>query len=70
MKFGAWGTVIAALYCFTLILMVALPAIGVGMLVAYLDWVLFPALAAFLALLGYGLYRMNYNGKAARNAGN
>ncbi len=68
-KIGACGTVIAALCCFTPILVVALPAAGVGAPVAYLDWLLFPALGAFLALLGYGLYRMNFNGKAARNAG-
>jgi mercuric ion transport protein len=68
-KFGACGTVITALCCFTPILVIVLSAAGAGVLVQYLDWVLFPALGVFLLLLGYGLYRLNSNRKATGNAG-
>ena len=54
---GIVGTVVAALCCFTPILVVLLAAIGLSAALGWLDYVLFPALAFFIALTIYALYR-------------
>ncbi len=54
---GVVGTVVAALCCFTPILVVLLGLVGLGALTGYLDYVLLPALAVFLGLIAYGLVR-------------
>lgn len=56
---GVIGAVVAALCCFTPVLAIALPAIGLGGLMAYVynDFVLLPALAAFLTMIGVALWR-------------
>ena len=56
---GIGGTVLAALCCFTPILPIALSAVGLtGLLgVLYNDAVLFPALAVFILITGYALWR-------------
>ena len=56
LKTGAIGTVVAALCCFTPLLVWLLAAIGLTSLVAYLDIVLLPLLAIFLVMLLLGLY--------------
>lgn len=56
LKIGAIGTVIAAICCFTPLLVWGLGAIGLSSLVAYLDIVLLPLLAIFLMMLLLGLY--------------
>lgn len=56
-KTGIVGTVIAAICCATPVLVVALGAIGLSAWVSGLDYVLFPALAVFLGITGYGLWR-------------
>lgn len=53
---GGAGSVIAALCCFTPILVVALGALGLSAWLGWADYVLFPALAAFLGLTVHGLY--------------
>ncbi len=53
---GAVGAVIAAVCCATPVLVIALGAVGLAAVAAYLDYVLLPALAVCLGLLGYGLY--------------
>ena len=55
--FGGAGTGIAAICCFTSVLVIALTAVGAAGAIAYLDMVLFPMLAFFIVLTGYGLYR-------------
>jgi mercuric ion transport protein len=65
---GAAGSVIAAICCFTPVLVIAFGAIGLSAWVGWLDYVLFPMLAFFLALTGYGLYRLR-QGRLARGAG-
>ncbi len=57
---GVGGTVIAAICCFTPALVVLLGAMGLSALVGWwLDYfLLFPALAFFLALTGYAAYRL------------
>lgn len=54
---GATGTAIAAACCFTPLLVVALPALGLAAWLGWIDYVLFPALAFFAALTAYGFYR-------------
>jgi mercuric ion transport protein len=55
---GAAGSVIAPLCCFTPALVIAFGVIGLSAWVGWLDYVLFPMLAFFLALTGYALYRI------------
>jgi len=57
LRTGVVGTVVAALCCFTPVLVILLGTIGLASLVGYLDYVLFPALAFFLALTIYALWR-------------
>jgi mercuric ion transport protein len=57
LKTGIVGAVIAALCCFTPILVMLLGVLGLGGLTGYLDYVLFPVLFIFLGLIAYGLYR-------------
>ena len=57
LRFGIIGTLIAALCCFTPILVVLLGAVGLAALTGYLDYVLFPALAFFIGLTIYALYK-------------
>ncbi len=57
LKIGVVGTVIAALCCFTPVLVILFGTIGLSAMVGYLDYVLFPALGFFLALTIYALWR-------------
>lgn len=57
LKVGIIGTVIAALCCFTPVLVVLFGAVGLAAVVGYLDVVLFPALGIFLLLTIYALWR-------------
>lgn len=54
---GVVGTVIAALCCFTPLLVVLLGAVGLSAMLGWLDFVLLPALAAFAGLTIYALAR-------------
>ena len=53
-KTGLWGSIIAAICCFTPVLVVGLGLVGLATLTAYLDYVLFPLLCFFLILALYG----------------
>ena len=57
LKIGVAGTVIAAICCFTPVLVVLLGAVGLSAWVGGLDVVLLPALAIFLAITAYGLVK-------------
>ncbi len=50
-KVGIIGAVIAALCCFTPILVILFGALGISALVGYLDYVLFPLLGLFLLVI-------------------
>ena len=67
---GITGSVIAAICCFTPVLGGLLGVIGVAALVDYFnlygDFVLFPALAFFLGLTGYALYRRSKRAPVAQ----
>jgi mercuric ion transport protein len=53
---GAVGAVIAVVCCATPVLVIALGTVGLAAVAAYLDFVLLPAFAVCLGLIGYGLY--------------
>jgi len=54
---GIVGTLIAALCCFTPLLVGLLGALGLAAAVGWLDQVLLPALAIFVAITVYALVR-------------
>lgn len=54
---GLVGTVLAALCCFTPLLVVLLGGLGLSAVVGYLDYVLLPTLAIFVAITLYALWR-------------
>lgn len=58
---GITGTVIAALCCFTPVLVVLLGVVGLSAWVGGLDYVLFPALAVFIGITVYALVRRAKN---------
>lgn len=57
LSFGIIGTVIAALCCFTPILVVLFGAVGLSALAGYLDTVLLPALGLFVLITAYSVWR-------------
>ena len=54
---GTIGTVIAALCCFTPVLVVLFGFVGLSAVVGYLDFVLLPALAVFVLITIYAVIR-------------
>jgi mercuric ion transport protein len=54
---GIVGTVIAALCCFTPVLVVLLGVVGLSAVLGWIDYVLLPALAFFVGLTIYALWR-------------
>ena len=57
LKIGIIGAIIAALCCFTPVLVVLLGTVGLSAALGWLDYVLFPALAFFVGLTIYAVYR-------------
>ena len=57
LRVGVVGTVVAALCCFTPLLVVLLGAVGLSAAVGWLDYVLLPALAAFLGITIFAVVR-------------
>jgi len=57
LKTGIIGSAIAALCCFTPVLVILFGAIGLAAWVGYLDYVLMPALLFFIALTLYAVTR-------------
>ena len=57
LKMGVIGTVIAALCCFTPVLVVLFGVVGLSAIVGYLDYVLLPALALFVLITIYAVVR-------------
>jgi mercuric ion transport protein len=56
-KVGLAGTAITVLCCVTPVLVILMGAVGLSALVGMLDYVLFPALAVFLIITGYALWK-------------
>ena len=57
LKVGITGSVIAAICCFTPVLVILFGVIGLSAIVGWLDFVLFPALAVFLGVTAYALIK-------------
>lgn len=66
---GIGGTVIAALCCFTPLLVVLFGVVGLSAWLGWIDYVLFPALGFFMLLTVYALYRQRTHPQAAGNTG-
>ena len=62
---GIVGTVVAALCCFTPLLVVLLGAVGLSAVVGYLNVVLLPALAIFVGITVYALWRRKQHSDSA-----
>lgn len=58
---GIVGTIIVALCCFTPVLAVLFGLVGLSALLGWLDIVLLPALAFFIGLTIYALWRRQRN---------
>ena len=56
MKTGIIGTVVAALCCFTPVLVILFGAVGLSAWLGWIDYVLFPALFASMGLVAHALY--------------
>ena len=54
---GIVGTIVAALCCFTPVLVVLFGVIGLSAFTGYLDHILFPALGLFIVLTLYAVWR-------------
>lgn len=57
LKTGIIGSAVAALCCFTPVLVVLFGAVGLAAWVGYLDYVLMPALIFFIGLTVYAYFR-------------
>lgn len=57
LKYGLIGTVLVALCCFTPILVILLGVVGLSAVLGWLDLVLLPALALFIGITFYALWR-------------
>ena len=57
LKTGIIGTVIAALCCFTPLLVLSLGFVGLSAIVPGLDYFLLPAMGIFMAITMYALWR-------------
>lgn len=53
---GGVGAIVTAICCFTPALVVLLGVLGLSAWLGWIDYVLFPALAIFLGMTGYGLF--------------
>jgi mercuric ion transport protein len=60
-KAGICGSIIAAICCFTPVLVVGLGLIGLAAFKPYSDYVLFPLLGLFLILTFYGWLQARKN---------
>ncbi len=58
---GIIGTAIAALCCFTPVLVVLFSIVGLSAVLGWLDYVLLPALAFFIGLTIYAVWRRQRN---------
>lgn len=56
-KVGLFGMAIAALCCFTPVLVILVGLVGLSAIVGYLDYVLLPAFAFFFGLTVYAMWR-------------
>ena len=60
LRTGIVGSVIVALCCFTPVLVLVLGAVGLSAVMGWLDFMLLPALAVFLGITAYALWRRQH----------
>jgi mercuric ion transport protein len=63
LRTGVVGSVVTALCCLTPALVLVLGALGVSAWLGWLDRILLPALAVFLGLTGWAVYRLRREGR-------
>ena len=63
LNIGIIGTIIAALCCFTPVLVVLLGVVGLSAWLGWLDVVLIPSLLVFVGITIYALRRQQQGGK-------
>ena len=59
LKIGIIGSIVAAICCFTPVLVVLLGAVGLSSALGWLDAILLPVLAIFLLITVYALWKRN-----------
>jgi len=69
LKTGMIGMVVAALCCFTPLLVVLFGSVGLAAWVGHLDAVLVPALVVFILITIYAFIRQDREAKQASDAG-
>ena len=57
LKIGIFGTIFAAICCFTPFLVIVLGAVGLSAWLGWLDFILLPGLAVFVLIMIYGFIR-------------
>ena len=65
LQLGVVGAAVAAVCCFTPLLVVLLGAVGLSAIVGWLDYVLHPALVVFLGIIVYALVRRQRSDSSA-----
>jgi mercuric ion transport protein len=68
LRVSVLGTVLVALCCFTPVLVILLSTVGLAALTGYLDYVMLPALAVFIGLTVYALWRKKQYDAYCENA--
>ncbi len=63
LKVGVIGTIVAALCCFTPVLVILLGVVGLSALTGYLDYVLLPALGIFFIIMIYAIVQKQRSAK-------
>jgi len=67
LRTGGWGTVITGVCCFTPVLAVLFGVVGLSAWVGgWLDYILFPLLAIFIAITIYAVVRYTLARRASR----
>lgn len=57
LRVGIIGAIVAAVCCFTPVLVILLGVVGFSAVVGWLDYVLFPVLALFIGLAAFALWK-------------
>ena len=56
LRTGIIGSAVTAICCFTPVLVLLFMALGVSAALGWIDWILLPALAIFLAVTAYAIW--------------
>lgn len=57
LRYGFVGTLVAALCCFTPVLVILFGVIGLSTLVGWLDYILLPTLVLFAGITAFAMWR-------------